>query len=73
MSDDDHNVPTPTPSDTARLDQLSAQWRDQPPDVQRAVIDAANALRDDPSNDQAMRLIDALRAGGFDMAPGDEH
>ena len=59
-------VPEPAPGDAARLDQLTAHWQDQPPEARDAVLNAAALLQDDPTDERAGRLFEALRNAGFD-------
>ena len=63
---DADGVPEPTPGDTARLDQLGAHWREVPEVLRQDVAQAADALRDNPGEDTAGRLIEVLRAAGLD-------
>jgi hypothetical protein len=47
------------------LDQLSAAWRDAPPDARAAVEDAAAAARDQPSTESVAALWAALADAGL--------
>ncbi|MBB1252535.1 hypothetical protein H3146_03985 [Streptomyces sp. OF3] len=73
MSDhaDASSLPEPAPADTARLDQLAAHWRELPEVLQQDVTQAAEQLRDAPSEDAAARLFTALRAAGLDAGSPD--
>lgn len=63
------DLPEPASADTAALDQLTAQWRDLPPEQAAAVVSAAHALRDAPSDPAAADLFTALQQAGLDTAP----
>ncbi|GAB2891311.1 hypothetical protein [Streptomyces mayteni] len=57
-------LPEPLPGDTARLDQLAAQWRETPPEARLEVEQAADALRANPSPEAGAALMEALRQAG---------
>ncbi|MCX4681560.1 hypothetical protein OG413_40890 [Streptomyces sp. NBC_01433] len=70
--DRDDEFPVPLPGDTARLDQLSARWRDADPAARQEVIDAAHALGDAPDATNADWLMDALSQARLDPDADDE-
>ncbi|MFJ2781584.1 hypothetical protein [Kitasatospora sp. NPDC087315] len=55
----------PAPGDVARLDQLSARWRDLPEPVRGRVEEAAARLREDPGPERVAVLLAELRAAGL--------
>ncbi|MGW2654433.1 hypothetical protein ACWC1D_12380 [Streptomyces sp. NPDC001478] len=67
---DTDGLPSPTPGDTARLDQLAARWRDTEPEVRQEVADAADAVRASPSEDAVAALLDALGRAGRNLCDG---
>lgn len=72
MPERENAFPEPSPGDTATRDQVAAHWREQSPAARQEVMAAAEALRADPSGEQAARLLAALQRAGFDTAPRPE-
>ncbi|MEU8543016.1 hypothetical protein AB0C52_24030 [Streptomyces sp. NPDC048717] len=62
MNDD---LPMPLPADTARLDQIGAQWREADPRARQDVADAAARMRGDLTADAVTALMDALSRAGM--------
>ncbi|WP_274036524.1 hypothetical protein [Streptomyces sp. MMBL 11-1] len=65
MRDSDDGILTPSPGDTARLDQMSARWRDAEPKTKQAVADAAANLRTSLSPKNVAELFDSLERAGL--------